>query len=267
LNVNAGSATPSNDTCAAPIPVVIGTNPSPPASCNTFTNDLATSDTTGLATVCANIINDVWFSFTPAVGGDYVIDTETPPGFMNGTNTNSTVAVYTSCAGPTPIACDANSGVTGSGSMSIVHLASLTAGTPIYIRVGSTVPSTVGTFYLTITPLFSIAFSSPVGPGSIQFDVAAGPPGGTYFLPVTLNAGLFPNGWLFGVDMLIAELFNELQTGYPFVGPLDGNGYSTFGPIVGAPSGLTIYAVGLGFPGAVVNFPTANTAPKTYTIP
>jgi hypothetical protein len=86
-------------------------------------------------------------------------------------------------------------------------------------------------------------------------------------MPVSLNAGLYPNGWLFGVDIQIADVVSQLQTGYPFVGSLDGSGNSSFGPIGGAPPGLTLYAVGLGFPGTVVDFPTANTAPRTYTIP
>jgi hypothetical protein len=267
LSVNPGNGAPTNDTCGTAIPVFIGTNPSPAASCNTFFNDFATSDTTGLAPVCGNILHDVWFVFTPPVGGEYVIDTEAPPGFVIGTNTNSTVAIYSSCGATTPIACDANSGITGSGAMSIVNVANLVTGVPVFIRVGSTVSSLVGSFYLTITPKFSISFSSPFGPGSLQFDVAAGPPSGTYFLPVSVSAGLFPNGWLFGLDIPIFEVLNQLQFGFPFVGPLDSNGFSSFGPVVGLPSGVTLYGVGIGFTGASPGLPSVTSLPKSHTIP
>jgi hypothetical protein len=266
VNVRQGPLV-TNDTCATPINVGLGINPAPAASCNFFTNDTATSDTLGYPAVCGTIANDVWFTFTPPVSGDYRIDTETPAGFAVGSNTNTTVAVYNSCAVGPAIVCDTDAGVTGTGLMSIVNANGLSAGVPIYIRVGSTSTTGTGTFYLSINRIFSIAFSSPFGPGSLQFDVVAGPPNGSYYLPITFNAGAFPNGWLYGVDIFLQEILDELATGYPFVGPLNANGDATFGPIGGVPSGLVFYSVGLGFPGPVIDYPTANTAPKTYTVP
>jgi hypothetical protein len=265
LNINQGGP-PPNESCATAIPIGLGTNPSPAASCNTFRNDLAI-DTVGYPAVCGTIARDVWFVFTPPFSGDYRFDTETPAGYAAGTNTNTTVAVYGSCAVGPALACDADSGVTGTGLMSIVNVAGLVGGSPVYVRVGSTSASTTGTFYLTVSRIFTLTFSSPFGPGSIQFNLAGGPQGGSYFLPVSLVAGAFPSGWLFGVDIPIQELLNQLAIGYPFTGPLNAAGDTTFGPIAGVPSGLTIFSVGLGFPGGVIDFPIANTVPITYTVP
>jgi hypothetical protein len=267
LNIAPGTVGAPNDTCATAITVGTGTNPAPAASCNTFANDFATSDTLGYPAVCGTIVNDVWFVFTPPISGDYRFDTETPAGFATGTNTNSTLAIYPGCGVGPALACDADAGVTGTGLMSVVNVNGLVGGVPVYIRVGSTSATVAGTFYLNITRIFAVAFSSPFGPGSLQFDISAGPANGTYYLAISLNAGAFPNGWLYGVDIWIQEVLDELATGYPFVGPLNANGDSVFGPIAGIPAGLTIYAVGIGFAGAVVDFPVANTAPKTYTIP
>jgi hypothetical protein len=267
LNVNPGTTAVPNDTCATALTVTTGINPAPSASCNTFTNDFATSDTSGLPAVCGAILNDVWFVFTPPISGDYRIDTETPAGYAVGTNTNSTLAVYGSCAVGPALLCDADSGVTGTGLMSIVTASNLTGGVPVYIRVGSTTAAIAGTFYLNVNRIFSVSYSSPFGPGSLQFDIVAGPPNGQYYLPITFNLGAFPYGWLYGVDITLQEILDELSTGYPFVGGLNANGDATFGPIGGVPSGLTFYSVALGFPGAVIDFPTASSAPKSYTTP
>ena len=269
LNVNPGTAIPANDLCASATPVVLGTNPAPAASCNAFTNEYATSDTLGYPAVCGTIVNDVWFAFTPAVGGDYRIDTETPVGFTTGSNTNSTLAVYPSCALGAALACDTDAGVTGTGLMSSVNVTGLVGGTTYYIRVGSTATTTAGTFYLNINRIFSLSFTSPYGPGSIQADIVAGPPNGGYYMAVTLAAGAFPLGWLYGVDIPIAEAVTEIQAGFPFTGVLNASGDITIGPFSGLPSGgiLTIYAVAMGFATPAIDTPIANTAPKSYVIP
>jgi hypothetical protein len=94
----------------------------------------------------------------------------------------------------------------------------------------------------------SLTASSPFGPGSIQVDYA---PNScqpvSRFLGVTFNHGVFPNGWLFGLDIPFNQLAQELAFGPPFSG---GGGPFTLGPFGGLPSGLTIHAVTLGFDAA-----------------
>ena len=88
-------------------------------------------------------------------------------------------------------------------------------------------------------------FSSPLGPGSIQMENLPCPPvgGASYLIGIVLVQGTTPGGWFFGLDIPWNQLVGEFNSGYPFAGTLDGAGYSNFGPIVGAPSGLQLWAV------------------------
>ena len=93
LAAGAAFAQPANDECAGALVLVTGTNPSPSASGSTFSNSGSTT-TAGYPTICATIMNDVWFSFTPGATDTYVFDTNTPCGFAAGTMTNTTIALY-----------------------------------------------------------------------------------------------------------------------------------------------------------------------------
>lgn len=106
--------------------------------------------------------------------------------------------------------------------------------------------------------------SSPSGPGSLRLQYGnslctlTGP---TYYLAVTLHPGVWPYGWLFGVDIPFSELASELSIGAPFVG--SGLAF-TLGTFTGLPQ-ITIYAV-------VLNFNAEGTLsghsnPLSYTIP
>ena len=114
----------------------------------------------------------------------------------------------------------------------------------------------------------SMFFSSPFGPGSIQMDNAPCPAvaGAQYVNALTLAAGVFPNGWFFGLDIGFAGLVNLVNQGYPFTGILDGVGSSTFLVPSGAPSGLQIWAVSAQFAPGFGPFLFAR-QPVTYTIP
>ena len=114
----------------------------------------------------------------------------------------------------------------------------------------------------------SLWFSSPLGPGSIQMENLPCPPlaGASYLIGIVLTQGLTPNGWFFGLDIPYTQLVNEFQSGYPFAGTLDANGYSSFGPIVGAPSGLQVWAVSTQWAPGFGPF-LFSRALKTYTIP
>ena len=111
-----------------------------------------------------------------------------------------------------------------------------------------------------LPPPAALAFSSPLGPGSIQVNLSGLNPGGTFFLAVTLNP---PPGWFFGINIGLQELANEINGGFPFTGPLSpdapcmgGGGAAQIGPFPGLPSGLPLYAVGLGLAGGVSQVPS-----------
>ena len=77
----------------------------------------------------------------------------------------------------------------------------------------------------------------------------------------------FPGGWFYGIDITLADVINQLVTGYPYVWPLDRNGATSFGSICCLPTGSTACAVALLMPGPALGLPTAATAPVAYTIP
>jgi hypothetical protein len=127
------------------------------------------------------------------------------------------------------------------------------------------VPS--GTVVTTKFPASSLTSSSPFGPGSLQLNYGASAcflPGvsSSWVLAVTLNAGNYPNGWLFGVDIPLGELLTEISYGPPYVG--SGNTF-TLGPFAGLPSALDIFAVVLGFNSEGVFAHHSNSI--AYTIP
>ena len=119
----------------------------------------------------------------------------------------------------------------------------------------------------------TLTCSSPSGiPGSLLVSMSSLPPGGTYLLAVTLNAGAYPNGWFYGVDIPISELGVLINAGFPFSGPVGStgcaSGQASIGPIFGAPSALTLYMVAVAVPaGSLAATPTAVTNAVNYTIP
>jgi hypothetical protein len=98
-----------------------------------------------------------------------------------------------------------------------------------------------------------LAFTSPLGSGSLQVNMQAMPVSGSYFMALTLAPGTYPNGWFYGLDISLPELANQINAGWPFSGALNGPGCNAgtaqIGPIFGVPSGISIYAVALGVPG------------------
>lgn len=75
-----------------------------------------------------------------------------------------------------------------------------------------------------------------------------GVPGQFVLNAMTLYAGVFPNGWLFGVDIPVPELFSEVAFGPPFFVVADAAGrYAiSFGGLP-LPFGVTVYSVAVGF--------------------
>jgi len=253
----------SQDECSTAVPVATGSNP---PACGTFTNVGATTSA-GYPAICNTISSDLWYSFTPSTTGAYQIDTNTPAGCTAGTETDTVLAVYGSCApGIAPIICDDDSG-TGLLSQLTVGLC---ANTTYYIRVGSFGAQSAtnnGTFRLNINPnttTFTEIVCSPA-PGCAQVNLVNGPAGGNYFFAFTTNGTPFPGGWFYGISPSLQELNNLMNTGAPFVGTLDAMGNAVVGQACGL-SGFTFYSVGLATSGAL-GVPTLATAPVAYTIP
>jgi hypothetical protein len=253
--VNVTPPATQNDECTSPLPLGLGGN-------GPFSNAAATNSA-GVAASCASFMSpgyrDLWYSFTPACSGVVTVDTG-----CNGFDL--VLTAYASCGGP-ELAC--NDDTPGCGYSARIAFPG-TAGVQYLIRVASWSPGNPATFFInfSVGAGLTLAFSSPFGPGSIQIDLADGPPLGTYFLALTFVAGAFPSGWLFGVDLPLAELQGLLNTGAPFVGALGACGQLTIGPFggVGFLSGIPIYAVALGLPsGSPV--PTVHSPPVTHTIP
>jgi hypothetical protein len=256
----------TNDECSSSIPVTTGTQ-------GLFTNEGATNSS-GFTSSCpagtTGSNSDVWFSFVAPGNGTYVFSTDTPSGFTAGSMTDTVLSIWSGCGpGMVEIACDDDGGTVGA-LLSTATVTGLIGGNVYTIRVAdySAAATSVdqGTFYLTITPKFEMAMSSPFGPGSIQIDLTNGPINGNYFLGVTLTQGLFPNGWFFGLDIGLQEVTNLVNLGYPFVGPLGATGGATIGPISGVPNGLTVYAVALGF-NSGLGSPNVVTPAMSYVVP
>jgi hypothetical protein len=260
-----------NDDCVNALPVMAGINPVPSASGNLFTNEGAT-DSPGIASACpastTGSNSDVWFSFVAPGNGTFIFSTDTPTGFSAGSMTDTVISIWSSCgAGMAEIACDDDGGTVGA-LLSIATVNGMVAGQTYYVRVAEYSATSIdqGTFYLTVTPKFELAFTSPFGPGSLQVDLTNGPSNGNYYLPVTLTPGAFPNGWCFGLDIGISEISYQVSLGFPFVGTLNAGGGATIGPIGSVPPGLTIYAVGLGF-NSGLGVPNVSTTPTSYVVP
>jgi hypothetical protein len=113
-------------------------------------------------------------------------------------------------------------------------------------------------------------FSSPLGPGSLQINNTTCPAAAlqAYQIGVTFAQGAFPNGWFFGLDITLTDIYNQHGPAFGGIlwGSLDGAGASSFGPVPGLPSGLQIWAVTSHWaPGFGLTLGSRN--PVMYTIP
>ena len=200
------------------------------------------------------------------VGGLVYADTNTPAGTcvhaLGGTERAPAAAPQTFLAALPPHApCDYISIVVWNGGDNAVA----SRGCVDNILFDSVVPGCAVPCF-GVTP--ALAFSSPGGVGCLQVNLSGLPAGGTYFIAATLNP---PPGWLYGINISFPELVSQINAGFPFWGPLSTGGCAgaaQVGPFCFLPSGLTLYAVGLGLPGVGINSPvTAHTPAVTFTIP
>jgi hypothetical protein len=111
----------------------------------------------------------------------------------------------------------------------------------------------------------NLVASSPLGLGSLQLNF--GPTActlvlDTYILAVAIGPDALHNGWLFGLNIPLVGLLNEIAFGPPFIGDLSPAGTFQIGPVAGLPSSLTFSAV------VVAQTPGLNhSGILTYTIP
>jgi hypothetical protein len=212
--------------------------------------------------LCAAMTGDVWYSFTAPCAGVYTASTCAAV-----TTFATAVAVWSAAAGCGSLVELACSDACGTGAyLGASATFSTVAGTTYLISVGGNA-GTSGVFELSVTlgAAMSVAFFSS-GPGSLGYAVSQGPGGGFAFVAMTLNAGQFPLGWFYGIDIGWVELMNEIAIGFPFLTPLQPCGQAVVGPAFGLPSGLQIHAVGLGLlPGATI--PTVSTFPALGVVP
>ncbi len=239
-----------NDVCATAQPIFDGVN-------GPFDN-FSAADTSWTTGVCDYVGADVWFSYTASSTRTVRFSTETPAGATPGSLNDPDMEIYSSCGGAV-LAC-----VDGNPYDVLTTNLALTAGQTIYIRMSGWLAQQ-GTFYLTATPRFTLEMTSPLGPGSIEIRNLAGDANTVYFSIFTLSAGAFPNGWLAGIDPTLTEVLIQASAyTAPFIGVLDGNGRSDFGPYVGFPP-LTLYGVTFFFGPAGnilgVSRPVAHTIP------
>jgi len=243
----------ANDTCATAIPIasaaVVGTNVG------------ATAGPDPLPT-CLTMTGDVWYSFTPPCSGLYTVST-----CAAATTFGTIVAVWDGAAGCGGLSLLACSDVCVAGAFSGASCTvSLTVGHAYFVSVGGNGGST-GTFGLSLTlgAAMTLSFFTQ-GPGSLGYFITDGPDSGTAFVAITANAGSFPFGWFYGIDIHWVELINEISAGYPFLNLLLPCGMVVVGPFTGLPSGLVLYAVGLGIQ-AGASVPSFATTPLTGSVP
>jgi hypothetical protein len=230
-----GVAQVPNDTCSNAIFVSEGV-PTP------GTNIGATVGP-DLVGVCGGMGADVWYVFYPNCSGAQTATTCDPS-----SNFDTVLAAWdgtNGCGSLVPLVCNDDS----CGLRSSITFQA-TVGTFYYISVGGYNGAT-GTFTLNVGPGggsgIALNFFN-LGPGTLGYTISNGSVFGAFLTILTLNQGNYPNGWLFGIDVLPVELQVCLSFGYPFSGNLDQCGGTMVGPVGGLPSGLTAYAFVAGFP-------------------
>jgi hypothetical protein len=245
---------PANDECAGAIPLSYGPN-------GPFANAGAT-DGGAVASCGGGGHKDVWFSIVATCPGLLSVRA-----VCTGSGFDTVLTGYAACGG-TQLGCSSHQGFVGCGTGSLITFP-VTAGATYYVRVASADLQNSGTFTIDVAPAAQVGlvFTSPLGPGSLKIDLFSRQSSGSYFMAVTFNAGSYPSGWFYGIDIPWPELIGEINGGYPFYGTLGSCGETTIGPFagLGAVAGLPFYAVAFATQagGAVPDV----SAPVTASIP
>jgi hypothetical protein len=263
FNLSVSCFTPSgNDICSNAVSITEGvlTNGS---------NIGATSGGDPIVTNCGFSNGpDIWYVIVPSCTGLYTATTCDP-----GTGFDTVLGIWDGtggCGNLVAVACndDDPTGCTTGGWFGLESRVSWSAvaGTPYYISVAGYAGNT-GSFAMMVSigSGLTLTFTS-TNPGTLGYDIIGGTPSGAAFTAVTFNAGAFPTGWFFGIDIGFPELANEVNIGFPFLVGLTACGSLTVGPFTGLPSGLTVYGVTLALPFGG-SFPTVFSPPATATVP
>jgi hypothetical protein len=222
---------PGSDLCPCAPPLSLGLN-------GPFDNTF-TTDHTSTFVDCAYSSHDLWFKYVPTETSVVTFSTIGPNQLTSGTLGDPSLSVWDGCGGPM-LACDDAPPLLPVAVKIVAH-----AGQDLRIRVAGGFAA-VGTFTLTVTKeLSALVMTSPSGPGSILVENFGATPSTPYLTIFTLNSTGFPNGAFFGISPNAFEITTQIAANAPpFVGLLDGNARSAFGPIAGLPP-LTLYAVTL----------------------
>lgn len=255
---------PTNDEPANAIQLFPGVNPSPPNGQNglVFTNVNATNSP-GSPYGCngGGGVKDVYFRYVATTTCPVTFSMCDPAGFSS-ENVDSIMEISDELSGAYLDCDDDGCGVYGAGSVVTVLL---TAGRSYLIRISGygVGYDEDGTFYLTVSTTPALTIDSPNGPGSLRIANGGGPGNVLYYTALTTFPGGFPNGWFYGVDISLAEVFTQLASGAPFIGVLNADGGSNFS-LSGLPTlGVTIYGVTLIFNG---NLLIGATPPVAHSI-
>jgi hypothetical protein len=248
----------ANDTCATAILITEGV-----VTSGTNLNAQTGPDPLGS---CGAMASDVWFEIVTTCNGPY---TATTCDFA--TNYDSVITIWdgsSGCGGLVELACNDDNCSIFSG----IHFLNSTvvwtavAGSTYYISVGGFFGSQ-GIFNLLVTAGggLNLNFIS-AGLGSIGYQVTGAPPAGVQFTALTNQAGAFPNGWWYGIDINFTDLISQITFGFPFATGVTACGDVTIGPFPGLPSGVVLYGVTVAAP-VGVPYPTVVSPPASGTIP
>ncbi|HYC76071.1 MAG TPA: hypothetical protein VEI02_00455 [Planctomycetota bacterium] len=229
---------PANDDCAGAgaSPLAVGLN-------GPF-NNLGASNGAVTAS-CTTSFRDTWHSFTAPITATLKIH-------GCGSGGDPVFSVWDACGG-VELACD-DDDLANLGPCAVTQTLNpylevpVTAGTTYLLRVANNTDATM-TYSVTLEFKFSLTIVGNPGAQTVTITDTAGLPGNVAINAITLNQGAYPNGWFYGVDIPVFELF--LTAGSfapPFFFILDANGNATITYSgIPQPLGLTFYAVGAQF--------------------
>lgn len=118
----------------------------------------------------------------------------------------------------------------------------LTDGTPTIYPQG--MPFEIS-YSITFFPCFALNITQAGPGGNVTLTDSGGIPGFAAINVITLNAGAYPAGWLYGVDIPLFELGNLLNSGPPFVITFPGSGTFTLTIPYSLGVPISVYYVGL----------------------
>jgi hypothetical protein len=110
----------------------------------------------------------------------------------------------------------------------------------------------------------TVGLYRPAGPGSLALKNLGFAPGAAVINALTINVGIYPYGWLGGVDMPVQQLLAQIGTAAaPFVTIVDGNGTALYQVGAGVIPGITFTGVAIEL--APTGFVAGLSAPFLYT--